>query len=729
MISRARQLGAPRAGWGRARASRRARGRASAVVDDPVGDRGAELAVVGVGTRGCALVDALEASRALSRAELWALHADVSALERSAAENRWRLPPQNVEVTVKAVEDNAASAARAVLGKEGRASGRPPRTVVVLCAGGEALESGEALVRELAREKAANVKRGFFGFKGATRPPEGGSMIAGVIEPFTFEGRRKQAACEEFLRCASGAGACDLVLTVSQSELLKNGEDGMSVQDATSVADASLLYSVLSSLDALRGSCWNSNFVGDASDVEAWVPQANKGALRTMVNKVMSARGGGCGVSHVGRGVGQVPTYGSIDEACASAARSAIFSAARESPFLAPGRFDTAALVVCTVKHGVSLGPIARATISQTLRELAPQAQQFISITDPDKRGTTEVEVSLLTVTDAATAAAAAPESATVAAALEEKRPKANAMLFVPGYEESAESPEKPRRKTTKLSREDLKKFGYGDMKTMVMELETARAAAAAPKEAMVERETTSPSGGEESTTNKEAAIVFTSTQLAGEPAADGAVITGDVGVSRIEVAPVAKLQLPPLPRDFTAKEVAVRISEPQRDASGNVIGYKTLDGKILDAASSSKLERVRSLFGWRPEKKKDEKSNLSKRAMGMLEKDRVGSDRAVVRVEYATLAVYEGEWMNGRREGDGRQVFAAGDWFDGKWHADLPDGKGRLTWKANAEFSYFEGMFNAGKIEGEGTLVKHSGERVVGIWREGALVSGDNPR
>ena len=229
-----------------------------------------------------------------------------------------------------------------------------------------------------------------------------------------------------------------------------------------------------------------------------------------------------------------------------------------------------------------------------------------------------------------------------------------------------------------------------------------------------------------------EAPVVFTATQLAGEPAVNETNVANDVNVFQSDVTPVAKtsrVKLPSLPRDFTAKEVAVRISEPQRDASGNVIGYKTLDGKMLDTKSSSKLERVRSLFGWRPEKAADEKSNLSKRAMGMLEKDRAGSDRAAVRVEYATLAVYEGEWVNGRREGDGRQVFADGDWFDGKWYADLPDGKGRLTWKANAEFAYFEGMFNAGKIEGEGTLVKHSGERVVGIWREGALVSGDNPR
>ena len=46
-------------------------------------------------------------------------------------------------------------------------------------------------------------------------------------------------------------------------------------------------------------------------------------------------------------------------------------------------------------------------------------------------------------------------------------------------------------------------------------------------------------------------------------------------------------------------------------------------------------------------------------------------------------MSVYEGEWVNGKREGDGRQVFADGDWYEGKWYADLPDGKGRFDVEA----------------------------------------------
>ena len=663
---------------------------------DPLGARGERVAVVGVGTRGCALADALAEARALPNAEYWALNADVVTLERSRAGNRWRLPPNNVEVSEGAIEGNAASAASAVLRPEGRLA---PRTILVLCAGGEALNSGVAFLRCLAREKnAQGKKRRFFGFKGATRAPEGATMIAGVISPFTFEGRRKQSTCEEYLREASAAGVCDAVITVSQSELLKNGEEGMSVQEATSIADASLLVGVLNTAEALRASCWNSNVTGAAGDIEAWVPQTDKGALRETVNRVLATRGGGCGVSHVGRGIAEVPTYGSADEALGAAARSAIAAAAQQSPFLAPGRFDTAHLVVCVVEHGNAFGPSARTAVSRALDELTA-AEQFIAITDPDKRGSTEVEVTLLTVTDPATAAAAAPESENVAVVPEEGQKKANAMLFVPGYDEESAPPEKTKRKTTKLSRDDLKKYGDDSEATEIRENQPA-VVVTAPT---VEESETAPT--------VEESVTFTSEDLAAPASAPAT-------MPAAEEAPARSTTRFSLPHDFGTKQVAVRISEPQEDASGNVIGYKTLDGEEIDKQSSP----IKTLFGYRPSKSKEqEKSNLSKRAMGMLEKDRVGSG-AIVRMEFANMSVYEGEWANGKREGDGRQVFADGDWYEGKWYADLPDGKGRLTWK-RGEYAYFEGMFNAGKPDGSGKLVETSGEEIVGTWRDGALV------
>lgn len=687
--------------------------------NDPIGTKGEHVAIVGIGARGLALIDQLADARALPSAEYWALNADVNALQRCKAGNRWRLPPQNVEVSAKAVHDNAVSAAMAVLEHRGSASGERARTILVACAGGEASESGTAFLRAVANEKNAKAKKGFFGFKGSSRAPEGGVMIAGVVEPFTFEGKRKSAACEDFLRAASSPGTCDVVLTVSQSELLKNGEDGMSVQDATSIADASMLFALLSSTDTLKSSCWNTSFAGDVDNPESWVSQLDKSALRAMVNKTMTPRSGGCGVSHVGRGVAEVPTYGSADEACAAAVRGAIAQAAQQSPFLAPGRFDTAALVVCTIKHGNTLGPLARQAASQAIGSLTA-AEQFISIPPPDKRGMTEVEVTLLCVTDADVAIAAAPESKTVEFIQEEPKQKVNPMLFVPGYEDDSA----PKRKTQKLSRDDLKKFGYGDMKTMVVEQEVAREAATGVTPPAVTQTLETTEATTPPTIEAEQPVVFSfnETQRGAAPV-ESSIATAGAAVEQERVSgDTVKI---PLPRDFASKQVAVRISTPQQDDSGNVIGYKTLDGS--DAKKESPMKRAGSLFGWRPNKsKKEEKSNLSKRAMGMLEKDRIGADRAVVRMEFANMSVYEGEWANGKREGEGRQVFADGDWYEGKWYGDVPDGKGRLTWKSG-ELSYFEGIFDQGKPDGRGTLTWTSGKTVSGSWREGTLVSVDD--
>ena len=227
-----------------------------------------------------------------------------------------------------------------------------------------------------------------------------------------------------------------------------------------------------------------------------------------------------------------------------------------------------------------------------------------------------------------------------------------------------------------------------------------------------VEESVTAPTVEESVTASTvEESVTFTSEDLAAPASAPAT-------MPAAEEAPARSTTRFSLPHDFGTKQVAVRISEPQEDASGNVIGYKTLDGKEIDKQSSP----IKTLFGYRPSKSKEqEKSNLSKRAMGMLEKDRVGSG-AIVRMEFANMSVYEGEWVNGKREGDGRQVFADGDWYEGKWYADLPDGKGRLTWK-RGEYAYFEGMFNAGKPDGSGKLVETSGEEIVGTWRDGALV------
>ena len=41
---------------------------------------------------------------------------------------------------------------------------------------------------------------------------------------------------------------------------------------------------------------------------------------------------------------------------------------------------------------------------------------------------------------------------------------------------------------------------------------------------------------------------------------------------------------------------------------------------------------------------------------------------------------VYEGEWQDGKRHGQGKMTDADGDVYEGEWRNDLKDGQGTLT-------------------------------------------------
>ena len=122
----------------------------------------ANVALVGLGTRGGVVVDALALGGPLERAEYWALNSDPVSLQASACANRWRLPPSNVDVSGRAARDNAEAAAREILaGGSGRV---PPDVIVVVASANEASGAGLQTIVALAELK----ERGFrkqFGFK------------------------------------------------------------------------------------------------------------------------------------------------------------------------------------------------------------------------------------------------------------------------------------------------------------------------------------------------------------------------------------------------------------------------------------------------------------------------------------------------------------------------------------------------------------------------------------
>lgn len=99
--------------------------------------------------------------------------------------------------------------------------------------------------------------------------------------------------------------------------------------------------------------------------------------------------------------------------------------------------------------------------------------------------------------------------------------------------------------------------------------------------------------------------------------------------------------------------------------------------------------------------------------------------------------AMYEGEWRNGKANGQGKFSHTNGDIYDGEfkedraygqgiyyhkngskyigsWKDDLKDGFGREEWE---DGSYYEGHFKAGAKHGQGTYKWADGSSYEGVW------------
>lgn len=80
--------------------------------------------------------------------------------------------------------------------------------------------------------------------------------------------------------------------------------------------------------------------------------------------------------------------------------------------------------------------------------------------------------------------------------------------------------------------------------------------------------------------------------------------------------------------------------------------------------------------------------------------------------------SVYEGEWVNGRRNGRGRSVWPDGFRYDGQWKDNEITGYGVMDYP---DKRHYEGYFVKGLRHGKGKLVHPSGE-----WFEGYFENGN---
>ena len=80
----------------------------------------------------------------------------------------------------------------------------------------------------------------------------------------------------------------------------------------------------------------------------------------------------------------------------------------------------------------------------------------------------------------------------------------------------------------------------------------------------------------------------------------------------------------------------------------------------------------------------------------------------------YANGDVYNGEWANDTKNGQGTYTFSNGDVYNGEWADDNKNGQGIMTY-ANGDV--YEGRWNAGYCHGQGRMTYANRDVYVGPW------------
>lgn len=81
---------------------------------------------------------------------------------------------------------------------------------------------------------------------------------------------------------------------------------------------------------------------------------------------------------------------------------------------------------------------------------------------------------------------------------------------------------------------------------------------------------------------------------------------------------------------------------------------------------------------------------------------------------KYENGATYRGNYKNGKRHGEGRQVWSDGSCFEGQWSHDKTNGNGRLI---HAEGDVYEGTWVDDKAHGKGKYTHFDGATYNGDW------------
>ena len=357
---------------------------------------GGGVAIVGLGARGCAVVDRLVSRGALRRAQFWSLSADPNALQTALSPNRWRLPPGTVDPKDSAVEENAESVARGILG--GGVANEPPAVVVVVASASEMVGSPLVTIDAVARLKDGPSQRGWFnvgGSQGITH--RGPVFIVAAMTPFAFEGPRKSTDAIEALLAAQKRA--DAVAVVPQEALTggvsQNG-DPLTVAEVTELADATVQWSAWTILEMFASPAWvgldgaaSESTPGSKSRNRAWryEPTLSPDVFRNLVAGRPKNAKLGCGACVVGYGTSTLELNFAPDEGQSAAIRVAAAAAAESSPFLRKRVFANAEFACVSVQTQATLTEAAVRAASDALASLVGvDVPQIVTAAKPDPR-------------------------------------------------------------------------------------------------------------------------------------------------------------------------------------------------------------------------------------------------------------------------------------------------------------------------------------------------------
>ena len=357
---------------------------------------GGGVAIVGLGARGCAVVDRLVSRGALRRAQFWSLSADPNALQTALAPNRWRLPPGTVDPKDSAVEQNAEAVSRGILG--GGVARYPPAVVVVVASASEMIGAPLKMVESLARLKDGPSQRGWFnvgGSQGITH--RGPAFIVAAMTPFAFEGPRKSADAVEALLAAQKSA--DAVTVVPQEALTggvaANG-DPLTVAEVTELADITAQWSAWTILEMLASPAWvgldgaaSESTPGSKSRNRAWKyePALSPETFRALVAGRPRNAKLGCGACVVGYGTSTLELNFAPDEGQSAAIRDAAAAAAETSPFLRRRVLRNAEFACVSVQTQATLTEAAVRAASDALASLVGvEVPQIVTAAKPDPR-------------------------------------------------------------------------------------------------------------------------------------------------------------------------------------------------------------------------------------------------------------------------------------------------------------------------------------------------------